>query len=62
MMGNKIYTIGYNKYIREDVINNKLIKFTIHAEIDALCKVDNKIVKGIRIVMRMVILYMNLQN
>lgn len=49
LIGNKIYTIGYNKYIREDIINDQLIKFTIHAEIDALCKVDNRLIKGMDI-------------
>ena len=49
MNGYKIYSIGFNKYIKEIVLDNKLVKFTIHAEMDALCKVDNKVTKGMDI-------------
>jgi len=45
----KIFSFGYNKYIKKDKINNQDIKFTIHAEIDAMCKLDNKLVKGLDI-------------
>jgi deoxycytidylate deaminase len=44
--GNKMITMGYNKYIKESIINNILVKFAIHAEIDALCKIDKKLIKG----------------
>jgi deoxycytidylate deaminase len=47
MTGNKIVSIGFNKYIRQDIINDKLVKFSMHAEMDALCKLDK--VKGMDI-------------
>jgi deoxycytidylate deaminase len=47
--GGKICTFGYNRYIKTDIINNKCVKYTIHAEIDALCKVYNKLSKGMDI-------------
>lgn len=40
MKSNKIISMGFNKYIRQDIINDKLVKFSMHAEIDALCKLD----------------------
>jgi deoxycytidylate deaminase len=46
MKNNKIITIGYNKYIKKSLVNNIFVKFTIHAEIDALCKLDKKLIKG----------------
>ena len=49
MKNDKIFSLGFNKYIKRNIINNHDIKFTIHAEIDALCKLDNKIVKGLDI-------------
>jgi deoxycytidylate deaminase len=49
LKGNKMHSIGYNKYIRTDVINDQTVRFTIHAEIDALCKIDNKYTKGMDI-------------
>jgi deoxycytidylate deaminase len=39
--GDKIYSIGYNKLVKE--------YFTIHAEVDALCKIDSKYTKGLDI-------------
>lgn len=45
----KIYTFGYNRYIKTDIVNDEYIKYTIHAEIDALCKVYNKLSKGMDI-------------
>lgn len=43
----KIFSFGYNRYIKRDKIKDQDIKFTIHAEIDALCKLDNKLTKGL---------------
>lgn len=45
--GGKICTFGYNRYIKTDMVNDKCIKYTIHAEIDALCKM--KLTKGMDI-------------
>jgi deoxycytidylate deaminase len=45
--GGKVYTFGYNRYIKRDRVNDKYIKYTIHAEIDALCKL--KLTKGMDI-------------
>ena len=45
--GGKVYTFGYNRYIKRDRVNDKYIKYTIHAEIDALCKL--KLTKGFTI-------------
>lgn len=51
MKNGKIFSLGFNKYIKRDKINNQDIKITIHAEIDALCKckLGNKLVKGLDI-------------
>lgn len=49
LKGNKIYSFGINRFIREVCLNDQMIKFTIHAEMDALYKLDNKNVKGMDI-------------
>jgi deoxycytidylate deaminase len=49
LKGNKIYSVGINRYIKEIILNNKLIKFTVHAEMDALYKYDGKNIKGMDI-------------
>ncbi len=41
MNGNTIYSIGFNRYIKEN--------FTIHAEVDAICKLNIKSLKGLDI-------------
>lgn len=46
LKGNKVYSFGINRFIREVYLNNQMIKFTVHAEMDALYKLDNKNVKG----------------
>ncbi len=46
MKGDKIITMGYNKYLKESIINNNIVKFSVHAEIDALCKLHKKLIKG----------------
>lgn len=46
---NKIYTFGYNKCVREEFIQNQNVKFTIHAEIDAICKINIRECKGMDI-------------
>ena len=45
----KVFSFGYNKYIKKIFIENKTIMYTIHAEVDALCKVPNKSAKGMDI-------------
>lgn len=45
----EIFSFGYNKYIKKIFIENKTIMYTIHAEVDAVCKVPNKSVKGMDI-------------
>lgn len=47
--GDRIITFGYNKCIKKSIINDQIVKFTIHAEVDALCKIDNKFVRGMDI-------------
>lgn len=47
--GDRIITFGYNKCIKKSIIRDQTIKFTIHAEVDALCKVDNKLLRGLDI-------------
>ena len=46
MKGDKIISKGYNKFIKKSIINNNIVKISIHAEIDALCKLDRKMTKG----------------
>jgi deoxycytidylate deaminase len=41
MNKNTIYSIGFNRYIKE--------RSSIHAEVDAICKIKNKCLKGIDI-------------
>jgi deoxycytidylate deaminase len=62
MKGDKIISIGYNKYIKESIINNNIVKFTIHAEIDALCKLDKKLIKGHDILIIRISKSCNLKN
>jgi deoxycytidylate deaminase len=45
----EILSFGYNKYIKKNFIENTSIKYTIHAEVDALCKIPNKSIKGMDI-------------
>jgi len=45
----KILTIGNNKYFKNLLIANQMIKLSIHAEIDALSKHNYKNVKGLDI-------------
>jgi deoxycytidylate deaminase len=45
----EILSFGYNKYIKKHFIENTSIKYTIHAEVDALCKIPNKSAKGMDI-------------
>lgn len=49
IQGERIISLGYNKYIKKNIIQNQIIKSTIHAEIDALCKIDSKYVRGMDI-------------
>jgi deoxycytidylate deaminase len=44
--GDKIISFGYNRCIKTRIKDNQLVKFTIHAEVDALCKIDSRIIKG----------------
>jgi len=62
MKGDKIISMGYNKYIKESIINNNVVKFTIHAEIDALCKLDKKLIKGHDILIIRISKSYNLKN
>jgi deoxycytidylate deaminase len=45
----EVLSSGYNKYIKTNLVKNTSIKYTIHAEVDALCKMPNKSVKGMDI-------------
>jgi|688.fasta_scaffold21766_2 deoxycytidylate deaminase len=58
MKHDKIITIGYNKYVKE----NNVVRFTIHAEIDALCKLDKKLIKGHDILIIRISKSCNLKN
>jgi deoxycytidylate deaminase len=46
MKGNKIYSVGFNKYTKEIMYGNEYVKVTIHAEIDALFNYYPKNAKG----------------
>lgn len=41
----KILSFGYNRCIRTQVINDQNVKFSIHAEIDAIYKFNSKKIK-----------------
>jgi len=45
----EVLSFGYNKYIKTNLVKNTSIKYTIHAEVDAICKMPNKSVKGMDI-------------
>lgn len=62
MNGEKIYSVGFNRYIKEDTIQDKKIKYTIHAEIDALHKFDFKTLKGVDILIIRIGKTMKLKN
>ena len=49
LKNDKIQTIGKNKYFKNILIENEIIKLSIHAEIDALLKHSNKNDKGLDI-------------
>ena len=49
LKNNKILSIGNNKYFKNILIENEIVKLSIHAEIDALFKNSNKNVKGLDI-------------
>lgn len=49
LKNDKILTVGKNKYFKKELINDKLIKFSIHAEIDVLFKHNTKNLKGLDI-------------
>ena len=49
LKGNKTYSFGFNKFNKEIYLNNQMIKFTIHAEMDAIYKTKNKNIKGMDI-------------
>jgi deoxycytidylate deaminase len=49
LKGNKTYSFGFNRYIKEIFLNNQMVKFTVHAELDALYKLGNKNIKGMDI-------------
>lgn len=49
LKGKKSYSFGFNKFIKEICLNNQMIKFTVHAELDALYRFKNKNVKGMDI-------------
>lgn len=49
LKGDKTYSFGFNKFIKEIYLNNQMIKFTVHAEMDAIYKFGNKNIKGMDI-------------
>ena len=49
LKGNKSYSFGFNRYIKEIFLNKQMVKFTVHAELDALYRFGNKNVKGMDI-------------
>jgi deoxycytidylate deaminase len=49
LKGNKSYSFGFNKFVKEIYLNNQMIKFTVHAEMDALYRFGNKNIKGMDI-------------
>lgn len=42
LQGTKIFKIGFNKYFKTLVFDDKNVKLSIHAEIDVLYKLDKK--------------------
>jgi len=49
LRGTNILSLGINRYIKEIIFREESIKYSIHAEIDALFNADVKYVKGMDI-------------
>ena len=49
LQGNKIYSLGVNKYFRLNLPDHEEIPITIHAEVDALSNIHSKYIKGMDI-------------
>jgi deoxycytidylate deaminase len=49
LKGTHMLSFGINRYIKEIFFRRESVKFSIHAEIDALFNADNKFVKGMDI-------------